>query len=116
MEATVILQRCGKSGRTFGVRCEKMQDGEWHRTWAFPIDENRARHEGYDKTEIKSHLPATDDYPGCPYCGCQGAFYDYNCGKISCYYGEKVFTCPWCSNTYNAVTTTEKMSLSGGDV
>ncbi len=117
MEAAVILQRCGQSRKAFGIRCQKMEDGEWYRTWAFPVDESRASREGDDKTEIVSLLPATADYPGCPYCGSNRVFYDSNCGKLSCYHGETVFTCPWCNTTYSDLGTwTEKASFTGGDI
>lgn len=93
MKAAVILQKCTRARKTFGVRIQELEDGEWYRTWAFPIDEKRAGREGYDRTQVMSKLPAPQNYPGCPYCGCRNYFYDHNCGKISCYHGETAFTC-----------------------
>lgn len=117
MKATVILQKCSHTNKLFGIRVQEMEDGEWYRTWAFPIDESRARQEGYQNTHIMSRLPATGDYPGCPYCSSQGFFYDCNCGRISCYHGESQLTCPWCNETYNTINfLTDKLSFSGGDV
>lgn len=117
MKATVILQKCTKTKKMFGVRIQEMEDGEWYRTWAFPIDEGRAAQEGYQNTQIKSFLPAVADYPGCPYCGSTNFFYDCNCGKISCYYGDSTHTCPWCNNTYSDLgSMTEKVSFTGGDI
>lgn len=116
MKATVILQKCSKTKKLFGIRVEELEDGEWYRTWSFPIDERRASREGYQNTRILSKLPALQDYPGCPYCESQSFFYDGNCGKISCYYGEERFTCPWCNGTYDVVTTAEKLSFNGGDI
>ena len=64
MNAMVILQKCGQSGKTFGIRVQQMEDGEWYETWAFPIDEARAGREGYTSMNIKSFLPQTAEYPG----------------------------------------------------
>lgn len=93
-----------------------MNDGEWYRTWAFPIDDTRAAKEGYGSTHIDSALPATADYPGCPYCGETGFLHDSNCGKLSCYHGENPFTCPWCGQTYTEFTSIDKIACQGGDI
>lgn len=116
MKATVILQKCSQTKKLFGIRVEELEDGEWYRTWAFPIDESRASREGYQNTRILSKLPALQDYPGCPFCESQRFFYDTNCRKISCFHGEERFTCPWCNETYDVVTLTEKLSFHGGDI
>ena len=42
IEAAVITAKCSKGKRTYGIRIQKMEDGDWWRTWAFPIDEKRA--------------------------------------------------------------------------
>ena len=67
MKAEVILMKCPEVNRIYGVRVEERYD-DWFRTWAFPIDERRASHEGFDRNEIKGNLDYTDDYNGCPYC------------------------------------------------
>lgn len=116
MKATVILQKCTQTRKVFGIRVQEMEDGEWYKTWAFPIDEASAAREGYTGNQIMSMLPALDEYPGCPYCGTKRTFYDYNCGKLSCYHGESPFTCPWCDVTYkDLITMTEKVRFTGGD-
>ena len=43
MDAAVILAKCYKTKKMYGMRSQKMNDGDWWRTWAFPIDEKRAR-------------------------------------------------------------------------
>ena len=119
MKATVFVQKCGRTGKLFGVRVQQMEDGDWYRTWAFPIDEQRANREGYQNTHIEnSWLPAAEGYPGCPYCGSRDFFLDPVCRKFSCSHGGDVVTCPWCSGTYNVVPATEKFTfdLSGGDI
>ena len=68
MKANVILMKCPKAKRTYGVRIEE-SCGDWFRTWAFPMDEGRASHEGYDKTKITGNLAPYSEFNGCPYCG-----------------------------------------------
>lgn len=117
MKATVILQRCTYTRKTFGIRVQELEDGEWYKTWAFPIDEKTARKEAYGTEQVRSMLPALPEYPGCPYCGGKGVFYDPNCGHVSCMRDETTFTCPWCNVTYNDLTTmTEKGIFRGGDM
>ncbi len=116
MEATVIIQKCPSNHRFFGVRTQKMNDGDWWRTWSFVIDERRAHREGYDETPILGNLYETEDYPGCPYCGSHNFVVCVHCKRISCWNNESRFKCSWCSRESNVVTATEKFNLSGGDV
>ena len=69
MEATVILARCPDNRQVYGMRTEKMPDGDWRRNWAFALDERRAKSEGYDRLKVRGSLRYTAEYPGCPYCG-----------------------------------------------
>jgi hypothetical protein len=73
---------------------------DWVRTWAFPIDEQKAKHEGFTANKVSGSMNAVDDYPGCPHCGA-GGFVLCSCGKISCWGGgeTKKHTCPWCGKT-----------------
>ena len=65
---------------------------------------------------IKSFLLQTAEYPGCPYCGTKGWFYDSNCKKISCYHGGTRHSCPWCGGEYDVAMTQDKLDFSGGDL
>lgn len=119
MEATVILSKCPKQKLMYGIRTQKMNDGDWWRTWAFPIDERRAKKEGYDITRIQGSLYHTEGYLGCPYCGTKSFVQCNKCQKISCWNGEIRLNCEWCGNDMdNIVSTTEKVTfnLSGGDI
>lgn len=115
MNASVILIRCPKRNALFGARIQQMSDGDWWRTWTFPIDETRAKNEKYDLEDIKGSLYCTDEYPGCPYCGSVGFVQCDECGKLSCWNGESVIICPWCGNKMdNIVDSGEKFNVSGG--
>ena len=126
MEACVILAKCSKHNSTFGIRVEK-RENEWVRTWAFPIDEAKAKREGFDKTKITGSLRAVDRYPGCPYCG-NYSFVQCGCGKISCYTDKSQLErapdnkdesgslrCYWCGVLIKNVVTVESMTVKSGD-
>ena len=111
MEATVVLCKCAKQN-TFGIRMEKRGD-DWHRTWAFKIDENRAKKEGFDKTVIKGGMIIDDKYPGCPYCKAY-AFFQCECGRLNCFKEDTKevkdgemwdVTCNWCGKKVKVMTS-----------
>ena len=74
MEASIVVMMCGTSKKLSGVRVQKMEDGDWYRTWAFPLNAKTASHEGYNQTRIHGSLKTIDGYPGCPHCGSKGFF------------------------------------------
>ncbi|GHT52163.1 hypothetical protein FACS1894106_0260 [Spirochaetia bacterium] len=110
MEANVILCKCSRN-HTFGMRVEK-RGHDWVRTWAFKIDEARAKHEGYDTVQINGSLDAAEGYPGCPYCGETG-FALCHCGKMNCSSGfdGNELTCNWCGAT-STYSTADNFNVS----
>lgn len=115
MEASILLVKCPNNRKTFGVRIQKMNDGDWWRTWAFKLNETQAKSEGYDRTQAVGNLYSTEDYPGCPYCGTDGFVQCHNCHKISCWHGESSLKCAWCGETMNnIVSATEKFTVDSG--
>ena len=115
MEASVVLFKC-KTGKTFGARVERRVDGDWHRTWAFEVDERTIRGEGYDKAEataINGSLQAMPEYPGCPYCGAKNFTFCNCCRKITCWKGESYTTCQWCGNSGEVGDAKDKFDVSG---
>jgi hypothetical protein len=106
VEASVITTKCGKSGKIYGIRVEKSGD-DWIRTWAFPIKDDVAKREGYDKNIIRGSLRCTDEYPGCPYCGGKSLLLCQNCSRVSCYEDETPAHCPWCGATSDTHTVDE---------
>ena len=117
MEAAVIMQMCPKANRRFGVRTQKMQDQDWWRTWAFEIDDRRAKREGYDVTPVLGNLNCTEEFPGCPHCGSYSFVQCGRCKRLSCWNEESSMMCLWCNTRMdNIVTATDKFSLSGGDI
>lgn len=118
VEATVVLAKCCKTGKTYGNRVEKKSDGNWHFTWSFKIDDNRAKSEGYEKTSVKGNVFLDESYKGCPYCGASGWFSCGNCGKLTCNDGNKnVVTCKWCGNIGELSGDGDgKFNLTGGEM
>ena len=95
-DAVVLLCKCGKVHKTYGIRTEKLSGKRWSMTWAFPIRESVAKHEGYDKVSVSGDVSMTDEYPGCPFCG-QRNITVCECGHISCTVVRGgIFTCEWC--------------------
>ena len=99
MEAAVIMAKCPKRmNQTYGMRTQLMEDGDWWRTWAFPMKESTGKREGYDKVSVSGDIVMTDEYPGCPYCG-QKNITVCSCGHISCTITHGgIFTCEWCGS------------------
>ena len=117
MDAAIILTKCPKRRLVYGIRTQKMSDGDWWRTWAFSIDEHRACREGYDVTKVQGNLYHTEEYPGCPYCRTKNFVQCNQCKKISCWNGERQLSCLWCGNNMkNIQTATEKFNITGGDI
>lgn len=97
-EAVVVLCKCGKAHKTYGIRAEKTFAKRWSMTWAFPIKESVGRREGYDKASISGNVVMTPNYPGCPFCG-QRSLTVCNCGHICCTITRgNIFTCEWCGS------------------
>lgn len=120
MIANVILAKCAAHKKLFGIRIEKQGD-DWVRTWAFPIDEERAKNEGFDKTEIAGSLKPTPEYPGCPYC--KGVFLlQCTCGNMICCEnkaneetGEYSIECDRCGKVTKDIEFADKISVQSGD-
>ncbi|MDO4574119.1 MAG: TerY-C metal binding domain-containing protein [Planctomycetia bacterium] len=117
-EANVIIIHCNEKkirdhGKIFGARVEK-QNGDWVRTWAFPIQESTAKKEGYDKTKLTGTFSCTNDYPGCPYCGGK-QFWICSCGALHCWDGKTWFvTCSVCGNAAKLENCNTVDILGGG--
>ncbi|MDR0601470.1 MAG: hypothetical protein LBG42_03745 [Treponema sp.] len=98
------MAKCSSTKKAFGIRIEQ-RGRDWVRTWAFPIDERKAKREGFDANTISGSMNAGDEYPGCPHCGNIG-FAQCGCGKTGCGGGiidngdgTAEMTCPWCGET-----------------
>jgi DNA-directed RNA polymerase subunit RPC12/RpoP len=129
MAANVILAKCGVHTSAFGIRVEE-RGNEWVSTWAFPIDESKAKREGYDKTKITVSFIPTDDYPGCPHCGSKDLI-QCGCGRMICRRegmtfansekksekkqerktDDHIFRCPWCGVVIKEIQEAESFTV-----
>ncbi|MDR0496079.1 MAG: hypothetical protein LBH42_00535 [Treponema sp.] len=129
MAASVILARCSKHGRAFGIRVEK-RGNDWVSTWAFPIDDAKAKREGFDRTKISGSFQPVDGYPGCPHCGAD-ELVQCGCGRMICYkeggtYGKSekkperksennFLRCPWCGVAIREIKEVESFTVKSGN-
>jgi len=117
LNAKVIMAKCSKDEKSFGIRIEQ-RGTDWVRTWAFPIDERKAKHEGFDANTVTGSMGADNGYPGCPHCGSRG-FVQCSCEKIGCdggvrsYGGSSEYTCPWCGEG-GELQSASSFDVSGG--
>jgi hypothetical protein len=98
LNVVIVLGRCRRSRRPFGIRFEEKGRNRWLADWAFAVKETTAGREGYDRGEITGSFSFDPAFPGCPSCEARNLF-KCDCGKVSCWGGEAVVTCPWCGNT-----------------
>ena len=125
MEASVILAKCSIYSGTFGIRVEK-RENDWVNTWAFRVDEGKAKREGFDKTKIKGSFRPANGYPGCPYCN-DDELVQCACGKMMCYRSVRVygntektterktksdaFRCQWCGMMIDEINIVESITV-----
>lgn len=97
MKVFIVLSKCTQSKRAYGIRVEDTGKNQWDCDWAFPVDEARAKREGYDRVQIKGTFSISPKYPGCPSCGNKSFFKCGKCSKLTCWdSNKKQITCAWC--------------------
>lgn len=98
LEAVIVLAKCTQAHKTYGMRAEKTASGGWLINWAFPIKDDVAKREGYDRTTIKGNIQFSEEYPGCPYCN-QTPVTLCSCGHLNCTHTKNnVLKCEWCGS------------------
>ncbi len=92
----VVTARCISTDQNFGIRVEEFSPGAWKADWAFAINEDRAKREGYDRNEISGEFAFARSYPGCPFCQ-RKALVRCGCGTVFCWDGDsKDIDCTVC--------------------
>ena len=82
-------------------------------TLAFKIKKEQAKREGYDKTHVRGAVMFDENFNGCPYCGSKNFYICNRCGKVVCYHGQEVVTCPNCGSS-STLQAADSVDLSGG--
>lgn len=115
-DAVIILCKCGRAHKTYGIRVEKFSGKRWGMTWAFPIKESAGKREGYDKASVSGDVVMSAEYPGCPYCKQRGLTV-CTCGHLSCTITHNdLFTCEWCGAQGRIGDYTGAIIAAGMDV
>ena len=107
------MGKCSQTNNPFGITVDK-RGINYAFCWAFKISEAQAGREGYDKTHVKGNVVYDDEFNGCPYCGSKGFYICSRCGKVICYHGEEMVTCPNCGMSSSVRAGEGPVDLSGG--
>lgn len=112
MEVIIVLAKCSKCNKLYGIRVQQIDRFKWEYTWAFPISEKNASIEGYDKTKVEGKIIVKDSFPGCPYCKAP-TFFMCECSNITCWDGIlSEVECAWCHE--KSVVEGSISNLEGG--
>ena len=111
-EAFATMAMCEEHKEHFGITVDP-RNGCYAFVWGFKIKKGQAKREGYDRKNVKGVVVFDDHFNGCPYCGSKQFYICNHCGKVVCYHGQEIVTCPNCgvSSTLQAA---ESVDLSGG--
>jgi len=112
MEAQVVIAKCQKSKKTYGMRVER-RGNSWCLTWAFKINEKMAAREGFEHAKISGDFYMDGAFPGCPYCGAMN-FIQCACTKLTCYDDSGMAECAWCGFSAKPVVG-EQFEITSGD-
>ena len=66
-KAIIGIAQCPTTKKLYGVRIEEKENNKLIATWAFPINEEMVKREGYSTDEFPVNIEYDDKYPGCPY-------------------------------------------------
>ena len=110
--AFAIMAMCEETKKPFGITVNPQQ-GCYAFTWAFEINPEQAKNEGFDQTSVHGAVTYDPDFNGCPYCGSKQFYICNRCKKVVCYHDEEVVTCPNCGNS-SSLSPEEAVDLSGG--
>jgi len=112
--AFAVMAMCEETKKPFGITVDP-RGRDYAFVWAFKINPDQAKREGYDKTHVHGAIVYDKDYNGCPYCGAYSFYICNHCGKIICHHGQEEVTCPNCGSS-GRVEIAETFDLRGGGV
>lgn len=111
-EAFATMGMCEENKKPFGITIDPCgRDLKF--VWAFKIDKEKAHREHFNGKKVNGSISLDENFPGCPYCGSKQFIICGKCGTISCYHGQKQFTCPSCG-AHGEVTTVDSIDIKGG--
>lgn len=111
-EAFAIMATCPKHKKNYGITVDYIGRNAYKFVWAFKIDREKAKREGYDTRQVHGSVELDSEYPGCPYCKSKRNVF-CSCGTVVCWNGESVITCPSCGQR-GEISAAESVSMKGG--
>lgn len=110
--AFAVMAACGKNQQNYGITIDLVSRNVYKFVWAFKIDKEKARREGYDTTQVRGAIILDEGFMGCPYCGQKKHIVCSHCNRFFCYHNQEVVMCPHCGAS-GKVTDVEEISLNG---
>lgn len=114
-KALAVMAVCPEAKKYYGITVDYLRKGAYKFVWAFKIDKDKAKREGYDSQRVHGSVELDSEYPGCPYCKSK-QFIFCSCGAVMCWHGQRVVTCPSCGQTgeVSSVSSVSSVDLHGG--
>ncbi|MCH5242883.1 MAG: hypothetical protein J1F67_10780 [Muribaculaceae bacterium] len=112
--AFVMTAICPKTKGHYGITVDRIMKNTYKMVWAFKINMDKAKREGYDSKKVTGSLQPDSEYPGCPYCKAHSLIF-CGCGAVFCWNGSNTVTCPKCGY-HGGVGYSESISFQGGSM
>lgn len=113
-DAFVMVVNCREGRKIYGATIDKIGRNLYSLIWAFKLNPQQAKNEGFGTSKVNGQLTLDSEYPGCPYCGSKQLVF-CGCGAVMCYNGERVVTCPKCGCT-SEVSSASSVDMHGGAI
>lgn len=113
-QAFAVMAQCSETKQPFGITVDP-QGHVMKLVWAFKMSAQQGHRERFDERHVSGSIALDPNFPGCPYCGSKQFVVCGNCGTVSCYHGQELFTCPSCG-IRSTVEQTESIDLKGGGI
>ena len=115
-KAFAVMAVCPEAKKYYGITVDYLRKNAYKFVWAFKIDKDKAKREGYASQRVHGSVELDAEYPGCPYCRTKD-FVVCNCGKLNCHNGNGThFTCNWCGLSGTLGSYDGAGFGSGGDI
>lgn len=111
-KAFAIMAVCPEAKKYYGITIDYLRKNAYKFVWAFKIEKDKAKREGYDSQRVHGSVELDAEYPGCPYCKSK-QFIFCSCSAVMCWHGQHVVTCPFCGQT-GKVSSVSSVDLHGG--
>ena len=114
--AQVLLCRCIKNKKLFGITLEKRTGNDWEMIYSYPIDEQHMKSERFDQNQITAAMYLSSMFLGCPFCRCKSFFQCGICDRINCNGDSNSVPveCAWCNSRLTQFVSQDTTTASMG--